>query len=149
MAINNPTVQFSVTRTTLGLGDLNINNRTQFIVASEILSSQVTYRRQQVRSPYVEGAITVNRVRDQVQDRIAIDVIGNTHAILQTNLTELHNAFAQDRFALTVQLDTAAYVYLCEAADYKMDFSVPRMHAIYTQVQFSFLRSPTPIGGPI
>lgn len=137
----------SVTRASFGLPDLNINDHTNYIVAGDILGAQVTWRRQVVKSPFVESAVTVNRVRDIVEDKFAVDVKGDTQTIMQNNVKTLIDAFTQDTFNLLLVLDGASYNYSCETCDYSIDWSVPRMHSRFTQVKFGLRRSPVPISG--
>lgn len=141
-------VTVAVTRTLLGLADLNLMDHLNYMTSATFLGAGVTYRRQQIKSPYVEGAITVNRVRDQVQDTIAIDVLADTQTRFQSNIQTLQAAFAQDSFQLKLTLDSVPWTWTCEASDYKMDWTVPRIHGLYGQVQYTLLRSPISVAGP-
>lgn len=141
-------VTVKISRTQLGLADLDLMDHLNYITSGTFMGAGVTYRRQQIRSPYVEGATTVNRVRDQVQDQIAIDVLADTQAHFQTNIATLQNAFAQDTFVLTMTLDTVVWAWQCEASDYQMDWSIPRIHGLYGQIKYTLLRQPILVTGP-
>lgn len=143
-----PTVGVTVSRTLLGLADLDIMDHVNYITSGTFLGSGVTYRRTQVRAPYVEGAITTNRVRDVVQDQIAIDVLAPDYTTFQHNIETLQDAFAQDEFVLTMLLNGVPWSWQCEASDYKMDWSIPRIHALYGQIQYTLIRQPISVTGP-
>lgn len=141
--------QFLVSRPVLGLPDLNINDHVKYVVSSDIMGGTITWRRQSVQSPYVEGEITVSRVRGVVEDKFSVDVLGVVQSDMQQNVADLIAAFTQDNFNMTIRIDDATYTWVCEACDYSMDWSVPRMHGLKTQVKFSLRRSPIPINGPV
>lgn len=142
------TITATVSRTSLALADLNINDHVNYILSAQFLGAGVTYRRQQVRSPYTEGAVTVNRTRDVIQDQVSIDVLASNYTTFQANIATLQAAFAQDVFTLTVTTNGVPWAWTCEASDYKMDWSVPRIMGLYGQVQYTILRQPIPISGP-
>ena len=140
----------SVTRPILGLANLNLNDHVNYYVSNSIFGGTVSWRRQTVQSPWIEGQFTVGAVRDQVEDKFVVEVLGgtaNTQTSLQTNLQTLVAAFSQSYFNLTVQLDSAYYTYACEASDYTMDWTNTRWIAKQVQVSFNLRRSPVPING--
>lgn len=144
-----PVVSASVTRGELSLPDLNLNDHVAYIVSGGdlVFGATVTWRRQQVQSPFVDSKITTGRVLDIVQDKFAVDVMGPDHVTMASNVQALINAFSQSYFNLTVQFDAQPYTYACEASDYTMDWTVPRMYGLRTQVKFNLLRSPTALNG--
>lgn len=144
-----PTVTASVTRTSLSLAALNLSDHTNYFVSGDIFGGTVTWRRQTVKSPYVESEWTVNRVRGLVEDKFAVNVLGGDQVTMANNIAALIAAFSQDYFNLTVQLDSQPYTYACEASDYTMDWQIGRMHSLQTEVKFNLRRSPVPINGPI
>lgn len=137
----------SVSRPELGLADLNLNDHTNYYVANTIFGGTVSWRRQTVQSPWIEGQFTVGAVRDQVEDKFVVEVKGADQISLQNNLKALVAAFSQSSFNLTVQLDTAYYTYACEASDYTIDWTNTRFIAKQVQVSFSLRRSPVPVNG--
>lgn len=144
-----PVVTCSVTRTSLALADLNLNDHTAYYPSGDIFGSTVSWRRTTVKSPFVESEFTTNRVRNLVEDKFAVNVIGADQVTMANNITTLINAFSQDNFNLTVQLDAQPYTYACEASDYTMDWQIGRMHSLQTEIKFALRRSPVPINGPI
>jgi hypothetical protein len=137
----------SVSRPELGLADLNLNDHVNYYVAPGIFGGTVSWRRQTVQSPWIEGQFTVGAVRDQVEDKFVVEVLGADQPSLQVNLQNLIKAFSQSSFNLTVQLDTAYYTYACEASDYTIDWTNTRFMAKQVQVSFSLRRSPVPVNG--
>ena len=142
-------VTASVSRTSLGLPALDINDRVKYYLSEAVDSGSVAWRREQVESPYVESKITIGRVRDIVEQKIGIQVLGATQTTIATNIAALVAAFTQDTFTLTIQLDSQTYTWACEAADYTMDWSRERLHAHQVLMAFGFLRHPIPVGGPL
>lgn len=144
-----PTVSCSVTRTSLALADLNLNDHVAYYPSGDIFGATITWRRTTVKSPFVESEFTTNRVRNLVEDKFAVNVLGADQVTMANNITTLINAFSQDTFNLTVQLDSQPYTYACEASDYSMDWQIGRMHSLQTEVKFNLRRSPVPINGPM
>lgn len=146
-------VAASVTRASLGLPDLDLNDFTHYYVADTFLGGQVTWNRTQVSSPWVDGQITVARTRGTVTETVAVEVLGASPNQVQTNLVNLLEAFLQDTYQLHVTLGggsaSATYVYQCEAADYQVSWTGPRMQANQVQVQLSVPRSPVPVTGGV
>ncbi len=144
------TMSVEISRTSLGLAALEINDHTSYIVAGpEFLGGQVAWDRSQVSSPFVDGEVTTHRRRQNVSENIAVEVLGDNTADLQSNTRAIIDAFSQDSFTLTVELDSSTSVYLCEAADYKVVSSGPRYVANQLQVVFAVPRKPMPISGDI
>lgn len=138
-----------VSRTLLGLTSLEINDHLNYYVTPSFLGAQVTWDRTQVTSPFVDDAVTVNRTRGRIGETITVEVRGDTQADLATNLDALLKAMTQDHYTLSVSVGGQGYSYQCEAADYQMTWSGPRMVSKQTQVQFTVPRSPIPLSGPI
>lgn len=143
------TLAASVTRTQLGLGDLNINDHVSFYLATQLLGAQVQWNRQQVTSPFTDGAVTTQRFRQQVTEQVGVEVLAATAAEMQTNLAELLAAFCQDSYTLTLVVDGTTYAYRCEAADYQVAWTGPRFAARQGQVLFNVPRQPEPVSGGV
>lgn len=139
----------SVTRSDLGLGVLNINDNLDYIVGSEIMGAMVTYDRQTVSSPYVNGDITVHRRRGSVNEKFAVYVLGDTQTELQTNVRTLISAFSQNKFNLVLLLDGIEWSYVCEASDYQVEWSNAHFFATKVKVVFNLLRSPIALVGGV
>lgn len=137
----------TVTRSDLGLADLNINDGTNFKVSNEILGGTVTYDRNVVSSPYVNGDITVHRRRANVQERFAVYVYGSSQAVLRANVKTLIDAFSQDTFNVTISLDSDPNTYQCEASDYTVEWSNAHIFSLQVRVMFNLNRKPIPLAG--
>lgn len=137
----------TVTRSDLGLADLNINDNADYIVASEMLGSMVTWERKTVSSPFVNGDVTVHRRRGNVSEKFAVYVLGATQTEIQTNIKTLIDAFNQNRFNLTITLDSTVYTYICEASDYQVEWMNTNFFALKVKVVFNLIRGPIPLVG--
>lgn len=145
-----------LTRDWLGLGPLNINDHVSYAVAQQFLGSTVSWNRNQLTSPYMDGSFTASRQRQSVTEQIAVEVFGRSTAngamsptTLQANLAALIAAFNQDSFSLTLTLDGTTYSYEAEAADYQVSWVGPRFMARQVQVVFSLPRQPVPLAGGV
>ena len=139
----------TVTRTQLGLSPLAINDHISYYVADTFMGGQVSWTRNQVTSPFVDGAVTVNRTRSMVTEQVVIEVLGGTQALIQANAATLISAFLQDSFLLTITVATTTYQYLCEASDFQVTWTGPRFFAKQAQVTFSMPRQPIPVIGGV
>lgn len=136
-----------VTRTLLGLGNLNVNDHLNYITTTQIMGGTVSWQRNAVSSPYVDGDVTVSRRRANVTDQFVINVLGATHAQIKTNLTTLINAFMQDEFDLLLSADGATYQYKCETSDYSVEWNHAKWHDNLVTVSFQVMRKPIAIQG--
>jgi hypothetical protein len=132
----------SVSRSALGLPALDLNDHLNYIVADQILGGQQTWNRQTAKSPYVDGEWLVNANKALVQDRFAVQVLGATQGEMADNLIALTDAFGQPQYTLTVQTDDQIRTYLCQPADYTVDWSRERMMARKALVTLSVPRQP-------
>lgn len=140
-------MQVTITRTLLSLGDLSLNDHTNFYAAPSSPAA-VTWQRTSVTSPFVDGDITVHRRRGNVTEEMLFEVLGTSQSNLQANLDTLIEAFSQDSFTITVTFAGTSYAWACEAADYQVIWDGPRVIAKQVQVRLSVPRSPVPLSGP-
>jgi hypothetical protein len=145
-----------VQRDSLGLTPLSINDGKVYRASTQFLGGAVSWNRTQVTSPYIDGSVTVNRQRQMVQEQVAIEVSGRTVASptlsnvqLKANFDTLCQAFLQDSFTLTVEIDTAVYEYQCEAADYQITWTGPRFIAKQGLITFTVPRQPNAAVGVV
>jgi hypothetical protein len=137
----------TVTRTALGLSVLNINDFVNYYCATEFLGGQVTWNRNQVSSPWVDGQYTTSRTRQNVMEKIGVEIVAADTADLKAKTDAIISAFMQSYFVLTATIDGATWSYACEAADYQQAFTGPRMYARQGQVLFDMPRRPVPLSG--
>lgn len=136
-----------VGRGLLGLADLEINDHVSYYVAPQFLGGQVAWTRQQVTSPFCDGAVTTYRTRGVVSEQLGVEVLGDSPAEVNTGLAVLLAAFVQDSFAIAVAIGDQTWQYACEAADYQVAWSGPRWLANQLQVLFTVPRQPVPAVG--
>lgn len=132
----------AVTRSSLGLGALDLNDHLNYEVTTEIFGGQTSYERQVASSPYVDGSVTVHRRKNNVNDTFVVYVMGADQVEVQNNVKTLIDAFSQDVFNVTVLLDSAEYTYQCEASDYQIEWSHVHFHNRKVRVIFSLSRKP-------
>lgn len=142
------TLSVLVDRTELSLADLEINDGTTYIVTDRVNPGAVSWRREQVTSPYVDGAVTVSRAKEIVEGQIVVDVLGATQGAVQNSIATLIDAFTQDQFELTFSMDGTIYKWQCEAADYIVNWDRVRFINRKVSVGFQFPRQPVPLTGP-
>lgn len=136
-----------VTRNSMGLGDLNINDGIRYKVSNRLLGGAVTWDRNVATSPWVDGDVTVSRRRPNVSEEIEIHVYGDNHTALRANIVELVQAFSQHSFNLAVYLSGQIYQYQCEAADYQMSWEQSKIHGTMSTLTFTMPRRPTAVLG--
>jgi hypothetical protein len=139
-----------ISRTWLGLDALEIAQGGTYYLAPQFLGATVTWTRQQVTSPFVDGQITTSRMRPNVVESIGVEVVGSSAFWLQQRIKTLLDAFTQQSFTMTVRIDGAFYQYLCECADYQtLTWTTPRAVSLQGQVLFQMPRQPVPVAGGI
>ena len=144
----NIALSVTVDRNDLGLSTLDINDHVNYYVSSNsFLGATVSWQRTQVTSPFLDGSVTVTRNREQVTDNLSVEVLGTSYSNLMNNLGNLIDAFTQDTFNLQVAFSTSVLQYMCEAADYTVQFDSSRWIGQQVLVTFSIPRNPVPITG--
>lgn len=140
-------MQVNVERTSLGLPLLNINDHLNYACAAQFFGAAVSWTRQQVGSPQVDGQVTVNRQRQMVQEQLAVEVRGDSMAHLRANVDKLVQAAIQDSYLIGIHIDGEHYQYQCEAADYQVSWVGSRFAARQLQVVLTVPRQPVPTIG--
>lgn len=136
-----------VTRDLLGLPDLDINDHASYYLSPTFLGGQVQWNRNQVTSPFMDGAVTTQRSRQMVNETVQLEVLGDGNAELKDNIDALILAVLQDSFELQVGVNNGAYRYQCETADYKLFWQGPRFMACQAQVELTIPRQPVALTG--
>ncbi len=135
-----------VTRTLLGKGDLELNDHYRYIVAS-ISPGDSKWRRKTTSSPYLDGAVTTQRARDNSEMQILVDILSQYQAEMGSLKADLVEAFEQDSYTLTVVIDGYTTSWLCETADYRNDLQKERLHGGRQQIAFMVPRKPVATAG--
>lgn len=138
-----------VSRTSLSLGNLDINDGTNYRLAGPIaFSGAVQWERTQVGAPWVDGQITVERHRSNSVEPLSVYCAGSTMATLDANIGTLIAAFSQDRFTFQLVVGGANHAWDCEAADVQQVlYDTAHAVAKYVTVTFSVPRKPIPLAG--
>lgn len=138
-----------ISRSALSLADLEINDGYIYQASAQFLGTLVSWNRTQITSPFIDGASTVARQLEMVQEPVGVEVWGRTgidatlkNSYLRDNLNVLAQAFWQDSFTLTVTVEDAVYAYQAEAADVQVTWSGPRFIAKKGLITFTVPRQP-------
>lgn len=151
------TLSALVTRTQLGLSDLQINDNLNYRIsgADQFMQGTVIWERDSTKSPYVEGEFTTNRRRSNVQERLGVEVFkgdsagisGQGKFALEANIQQLIQAFTQDAFVINATANSGTtwqqeWHWACEAADYAVTITGPRLASQQALVVFTVIRNP-------
>jgi len=138
-----------VSRTLLGLSDLDINDHSNYVLAGpQPVQGAVQWDRQQISAPWVDGDITISRRRTNSTESISIYAAGSDQANLDANIGTLKDAFFQDRFVLQIIVGGSNHAWDCEAADLtQVLYDTSHVVARYVTVTFSVPRMPIPLAG--
>jgi hypothetical protein len=138
----------SVGREELGLGDLDLNDYENYILGRGVRVGAVSWRRDNVTSPYVHGHIPVHEVMDAAESSIDVYVLGETHGALNANLGALLTAFTQQyAYVLGLNVEGVNYQWRCDRADFEIGFATETLVARFLPVKFTFYRHPIPLVG--
>lgn len=135
----------TLSRTLLGLPELDLNDHLHYYVSASALGAQQTYNRNQATSPFLDGAVTTYRTRAVVQQPLGIEVLGVDSADVAVNVRALLDAVGQDSFVLSVAVNGSAHAWACEAADFQVDWSPARLSACQSLVSLSIPMQPEPL----
>lgn len=119
-----------ITRTELGLADLDLNDGTVYVMALDgIRPRGESWRREFARSPNVPGQRVVHAVLEA--DPLQVDVIckGDTWFDAHQNYETAVDAFRQTTFNVTETVDGVTHLWQCTEADV-----VPVWRAIWQAV---------------
>lgn len=145
-----------VFRNALGLPPLNCNDGIIYRAGEQLMGEAVSFNRNQVGSPYVDGQITTSRQRQAVNEQLSFEVFGRTttnanmtNVQLKANFDIIAAAFLQDSYELRITIDGALYRYQGEAADLQLTWTGPRFMAKQGQIAFTMPRQPSPLVGVV
>jgi len=147
-------LSITLSRTLLGLPDLEINDHENYYV-SELGDQSVTWRRQQASSPWVDGTVTTQRTKENVTRSISVEVLGSLWPYTIENAKALIDAVSQDSFILTIHFAPMvtpvedAVSYLCEASDYNWVQTKERWHAQRGILNINLIHKPNPLTGDV
>lgn len=143
----NISLSVSITRTGLGLVDLEINDHIHSYITPSFMGADSPWNRTAVTSPWLDGDVTVNRTRQKVTEPLQLEVLGGSLAEMDANAQALLEAFDQSDFHLIVDIGGQTHTYECEAADRTVLWTGPRMVEGQLQITFQVPRQPVPLVG--
>lgn len=146
------TLSVLLTRSLLGLSDLEVNDHDAYYVAAgsgDQLSPVVQWEKDQATSRYVEGAVTVSRVRKQFNLNLTVEVMGDTQSDITANIAALLQAATQDHYTLKITVNSVPTYYAAEAADYGAPRTGPRINARQVQIALQVPVQPVPSLGVV
>lgn len=133
-----------VSRSELSLADLNIDDDVNYRLGANIDYGTVSWRRETVQSPYFAGRVPVHEVKDAVESKLVVYVLGSSHAVLNTNIQTLIEAVTEQyRWELKLTIEGVLHSWDCERADYQIAVATETMNARFVPVNLSFVRNPT------
>ena len=106
-------------------------------------NSAVTFRRDEVTNAFVEGKFSVNALRDNVTETLAIYVYGETTSALKTAIDALTSAASQINFYTRVTLDGSQRLWECWASDYTVNVTNEFFHNRQALVTIQLQRLPS------
>lgn len=141
-----------ISRDDLGLADLDLNDHVNYYISNQnFLGQTVTFNRNQISSPFIDGQITTFRNMQSIQDQLTLEVLSSdgSYLALMNNVRAAVAAFLQDSYTLTFEYGVSARTvkYQCEAADYTIDYDNQRWIAPQINATFAFYRQPIALVG--
>lgn len=140
--------QITITRTELGLGNLNLQDPTNgFYVSDEWKPGGVQWQHFKAsESSFVDGARVVGQRRIGVDEIFTVYIYATTPAGLKAKMQTVIDALSQYRYTLTINWDGASYVFQANGAGevrIKDDAVDPTLHAAgWTQLELTIPRDP-------
>ena len=99
---------------------LDINETNGYYIQRDGFGpGEVSFRREDIKSPYMRGTYNVHAVKDQMTSTLRIRVDGGgTVSQTISRLETLVEAFEQWQYTLTINIGGVSWQYVCDAADY-------------------------------
>lgn len=141
-------LSIKVSRTLLGLPDLELNDHTAYYAASEqFFGANEGWNHDRVTSRWLDGAVVTSRQRQMVQEPLAIECLGDTSAEVEANILAMLHAVSQSDYTITVTLNGQVHIYQCEPADRTVARSTARLYNNQWQIVLNIPRQPSPLSG--
>lgn len=130
-------------RITTPTGWLDLNDRTSYqLEASSFGDRAVSWRKREVASDYVEGSFLVNAVRDNITEKLAVWVRGETHYDLARNRERLEEALCQLTYRLSFRTSDVTRYWEATVADYSVNTQREFLHSCIALVSATIPRHP-------
>jgi hypothetical protein len=141
------TLAASITRTSLGLGDLDLNDHVNFAISVPFLGGTGRYVRNLDSSAYMDGEIEINAHLPNITETVGLEVFGANYAAVMTNAGLALAAFKQAQYTLTVVIAGHTHTWRCQRADWSYEINTGRVSANQVKFQFDVPRSPLAVAG--
>lgn len=106
-------------------------------------TQSVTFRKQEISSPYVEGTFTNEAVRENVTEPLVIYVYGDSAFELDARVSAVTDALEQLQYEIKAQIGNLEETWTCSTADYAVETSQEFIHATMALIRAQVPRLPT------
>jgi hypothetical protein len=141
------TLVVKVTRASLALADLDINDHINYSAGIPLLGGEMAWRRNTTTSAYMDGEVEVNAARPDIKETVTVEVRGANYAAIQTNIAALIAAFSQASYQLYISVNGSVHTWNCKRADWAYDYQSGRVAANAHKWTFTVPRSPVAAAG--
>lgn len=150
----NLTLSVLVARAELSLSDLQLSDPSNGYEVFGVGPGALSWRRESVRSPYINGETLVGAVKDVMSASLGVRIRASSAATLDSRLDTVLDAFGQFTYNVTVVIDGVSRTWKCEPADYSVSegeggFNKFNLMNKYHEVSFSIPRQPIPVSGTV
>lgn len=146
-------ISYAITRGELGLADLALQDLANGYEVIEFGPGSRSWRKETVKSAYVHGETLVSAVMDVQVAPLKMRVRGSTHAIADSRLKTVLDAFSQFVYSIGVVIDGVTWIWTCQPADISVgesgDINKFQWMAKMFEVTASIPRNPVPLSGSL
>lgn len=123
---------------------LDVNDGTYYKVAgNSFADAAVQFRRDEVTNSFLEGKFTVNALRDNVTETLAVYCYGQDDSFTVAQAVKtLTDAVSQIKFRTEVTVDSWRRGWWCYASDYTVNTARELLHARMALVTVQLQRDP-------
>jgi len=124
-------------------GWLDLNDRKTYqLEGSSFADRSVGWRKREVNSDYVEGSFVVNAVRENVIEKLAVWVRGETYHDLAMARQRLEDALCQLTYRISLRTSDVTRYWEATVADYQVNTQREYLHSRLALVSASIPRHP-------
>lgn len=118
------------------------DGQTYRVAKGSFENSAVQFRRDDVTNAFLEGKYTINALRENVTETLAVYVYGSTHAEVMSAVKSLTDAVSQIRFYMEINIGNVVKGWNCYASDYTVNITHELLHAKMALVNVQIVRDP-------
>jgi len=141
------TLVAKVTRTALGLADLDINDHLNYSCGIPMLGGEKRWKRNSISSAYQRGEVENSATLGDVIETVTVEVKGSSYANMMANVATLREAFGQGQYQLKLTIDGTQHTWACKRADEQYDIVSGRIASRQVKWTFSVPRLPDAVAG--